>query len=103
MTNMRSFMILLTGVTLPVALLAGAGPPSLDGRVDAAVQRFAPQAVEIRHQVHQNPELGNRERQTAGLVAERLRALGLELKTGIAHTGVVALLEGGKPGPLVAV
>src|SRR5437879_11285922 len=98
MTNMRSFMILLTGVSLPVALAAGAGTPSLDGRVDAAVQRFAPEAIEIRHRVHQNPELGNREGKTADLVAERLRALGLEPKTGIAHTGVVAVLKGGKPG-----
>src|SRR6266568_4997584 len=103
MTNMCRFMILLTGVTLPVALLAGAGAPSLDGRVDAAVQRFAPEAIEIRHHVHQNPELGNRERKTADLVAERLRALGLEPTTGIAHTGVVAVLKGGKHGPLVAV
>ncbi len=63
----------------------------------------APEAVEIRHRLHQNPELGNREEKTAALVAERLRGLGLEVKTGIAHTGVVAMLKGGKPGPLVAV
>jgi len=103
MNKSLAFVILTVGVSLPAALLAGAGPPSLDARVDAAVQRFAPEAVEIRHQVHQNPELGNRERKTAALVAERLRALGLEPRTGIAHTGVVALLKGAKPGPLVAV
>ncbi len=103
MNNSLALVSLTVGVTLPVALLAGAGAPSLDGRVDAAVQRFAPEAIEIRHHVHQNPELGNRERKTADLVAERLRALGLEPTTGIAHTGVVAVLKGGQPGPFVAV
>jgi len=103
MNNSLALVSLTVGVTLPVALLAGAGAPSLDGRVDAAVQRFAPEAIEIRHRVHQNPELGNRERKTADLVAERLRALGLEPTTGIAHTGVVAVLKGGQPGPFVAV
>jgi amidohydrolase len=96
-------LVTVTGVSLAVAFVAGAGAPSLDGRVDAAVQRFAPEAIEIRHHVHQNPELGNRERKTADLVAERLRALGLEPTTGIAHTGVVAVLKGGQPGPFVAV
>src|SRR6185503_8942770 len=47
-------------------------------------------------------ELGNREVRTAGKVAEHLRALGLEVQTGVAHTGVVALIRGGKPGPVVA-
>ncbi len=103
MNNSLALVSLTVGVTLPVALLAGAGAPSLDDRVDAAVQRFAPEAIEIRHHVHQNPELGNRERKTADLVAERLRALGLEPTTGIAHTGVVAVLKGGQPGPFVAV
>ncbi|MGH7544555.1 MAG: M20 metallopeptidase family protein [Gemmatimonadota bacterium] len=75
----------------------------LDRRVDAAVERSAPEIIRIRHRVHENPELGNRERETAALVAEHLRALGLEVRTGIAHTGVVAVLKGGKPGPVVAV
>ncbi len=59
--------------------------------------------IELRHQVHQHPELSNREFETSKLVAERLRALGLEVQTGIAHTGVVGVLKGGKPGPVVAV
>ena len=61
-------------------------------------------ATEVRHQVHQNPELSNREHETAALVAEHLRDLGLdEVRTGIAHTGVVGILRGGRPGPVVAV
>jgi amidohydrolase len=55
-----------------------------------------------RRDIHQNPELGNREFRTSKLVADHLRSLGLEVKTGIAHTGVVAVLRGGKPGPVVA-
>ncbi|HYO11609.1 MAG TPA: amidohydrolase [Thermoanaerobaculia bacterium] len=76
---------------------------ALAARIDQAVERLAPQIVEIRHQLHQNPELSNREVKTAELVAAHLRSLGLEPKTGIAKTGVVALLKGGKPGPLIAV
>src|ERR1700740_403912 len=78
-------------ISLPATLVAKAGPPPLDARVDAAVLRVAPEAVEVRHRLHQNPELGNREEKTAALVAERLRGLGLEVRTGIAHTGVVAV------------
>ena len=58
--------------------------------------------VEWRRDLHQNPELGNREFRTSQKVAEHLRALGLEVKTGIAHTGVVGILRGGKPGPTIA-
>jgi len=71
--------------------------------VDAAVQQFSDGTIQLRHQIHQNPELGNREFQTAQLVAEHLRALGLEVQTGVAHTGVVAILRGGRPGPVIAV
>ncbi len=76
---------------------------SLASRIDQETQRVTPQIVELRHRIHQNPELSNRETQTAELVAVHLRSLGLEPRTGIAKTGVVALLKGGKPGPLIAV
>ena len=59
--------------------------------------------IALRHQIHQHPELGNREFETSKLVAERLRSLGLDVQTGIAHTGVVGTLKGGQPGPIVAV
>jgi len=55
-----------------------------------------------RREIHQHPELGNREFKTAALVAAHLRSLGLEVKTGVAHTGVVAVIRGGKPGPRIA-
>jgi len=65
-------------------------------------QAAEPQVIEWRRHFHEHPELSNREFETAEKVAEELRAMGLEVETGIAHTGIVAHLEGGKPGPLVA-
>lgn len=67
-----------------------------------AAQRLQGRVVEWRRDIHQHPELGNRETRTAALIAEHLRALGLEPKTGIATTGVTAVLRGGKPGPRIA-
>ena len=74
-------------------------PAELDGLAADA----QPQVVEWRRWFHQNPELSNREFQTAERVAEILRGMGLEPQTGIAHTGLVAVIEGGRPGPLVAI
>lgn len=74
-----------------------------DPRIDRAVEQLTPAITEIRHRIHQNPELSNREFETAHLVAEYLRGLGLAVDTGVAHTGVVAILRGGRPGPVVAV
>ena len=55
-----------------------------------------------RRHLHQNPELGNREFKTAAYIVEQLQGFGLEIQTGIAKTGVVAILKGGKPGPVIA-
>ena len=60
------------------------------------------QMLEWRRHLHQNPELSNREFNTASYIEKHLRALGLEVKTGIAFTGVVAVLKGDKPGPILA-
>lgn len=59
------------------------------------------QVVEWRRHFHENPELSNREEETAAYIADYLRSLGLKVETGIAHTGVVGILEGAKPGPVV--
>jgi amidohydrolase len=91
---------------LPLLLAAAAATPAGDSSLQAEADRRAravvPRMVEWRRDFHQHPELGNREVRTAGKVAEHLRALGLEVQTGVAHTGVVALIRGGKPGPVVA-
>jgi amidohydrolase len=69
---------------------------------DAAAKAVEPQVIEWRRHLHANPELSNREVKTADFIAKRLKAMGLEVKTGIAHTGVAALLKGGKPGRTIA-
>lgn len=71
--------------------------------IDEAAAAVQPQVVEWRRWFHQNPELSNREFNTSARIAEILRGMGLEPQTGIAHTGVIALIEGGLPGPLVAI
>ena len=58
--------------------------------------------IEWRHEIHQNPELGNREFETSKKIAKHLTSLGIEVQTGVAHTGVVGLLKGDKPGNVVA-
>ena len=75
----------------------------LAAQIDAAAQAAEARLIAWRRDFHANPELGNREFRTAGIVAEHLRALGFdEVRTGVAHTGVVGLLKGGLPGPVVA-
>lgn len=71
--------------------------------VAALVDKHRAEAIRMREHIHQNPELGNREFKTAELVAEHLTALGIEIRTGVAHTGVVGVLKGGRPGPVVAI
>ncbi|MEM7281587.1 MAG: amidohydrolase [Pseudomonadota bacterium] len=70
--------------------------------VSEFVDGIAPDIIEIRQQIHANPELSNREFETAALITEFLTALDIPVRTGIAHTGVVGTIEGGKPGPVVA-
>ena len=84
-------------LALPRVVSAQASP------LDAVIARVSPQAVAARQSIHRNPELGNREFETAKLIAAHLRSLGMEVKTGVAHTGVVGILRGGRPGPVVAV
>ena len=58
--------------------------------------------IQWRHEIHQNPELSNREFKTSEKVANHLRSLGIEVQTGIAHTGVVGILKGNRPGKVLA-
>ncbi len=97
---MRSFAIAL-------ALLISSAPRlgfAQADKVDEAVETYAAEMIQLRHQIHQNPELGNREFETAKLIAAHLERLGFdEVQTGVAHTGVVGILRGGRPGTVVAV
>ncbi|HKX56893.1 MAG TPA: amidohydrolase, partial [Xanthomonadales bacterium] len=83
----------------PTIVQAEITPEKLD-QLAAAQQD---QVVQWRRWFHANPELSNREVKTAEYIARQLRDLGLEPKTGIAHNGIVALIEGGLPGPMVAI
>lgn len=87
---------ILTGSALALAfpLFAAADAPA----IEAAAKAVEPRVIEWRRHLHANPELSNREVRTAEFIAKKLEAMGLEVKTGIAHTGVAALLKGGKPG-----
>src|SRR3954464_5607254 len=74
---------------------------TLDQRIDDAAAKVESKVIDCRRDIHQHPELGNRETRTSKLVADKLRSLGIEVRTPIAHTGVVGLLKGGKPGRVV--
>jgi amidohydrolase len=66
--------------------------------LESRIERVMPKVVAWRRDIHRHPELSNREVRTAKLVADHLRALGLEVKTGVAHTGVVGVLRGERAG-----
>jgi amidohydrolase len=94
----------LVAIPLSLALLApslGAQSP-LAGEVDRLASGVDARVLEWRRDLHRHPELSNRETRTAALVAGHLRRLGMEVRTGVAHTGVVGVLRGGLPGPVVA-
>lgn len=78
-------------------------PPKskLQSKVETMAEEIVPKVTEWRHHLHQYPELSNREFKTAEYIAAHLESLGLEVQTGVAKTGVVAILKGGKPGPVV--
>jgi len=73
-----------------------------DERIKNDAKSIEDKIVAWRQDIHEHPELSNREFRTAKLVAEHLRSLGIEVQTEVAHTGVVGILKGGKPGPVVA-
>ena len=78
------------------------GQGGLYTMIDQKADAVENQVISWRHDLHQNPELSNREFNTAKKVAAHMRELGLKVETGIAHTGVVGVLETGKPGPVIA-
>lgn len=98
----------VAALALPALLLSAAiaaqDPPAAVQRAEvaAAAGALRDKVVAWRRDIHEHPELGNREFRTAALVADHLRSLGLEPETGVAHTGVTAVLRGGRPGPRIA-
>lgn len=102
-TRLAVCLVLIVGAAStrgPIAAQQTTSP--LSAEIDRLVAASEPQLLEWRRHLHQHPELSNREVETAKYVAEQLRSFGLEPQTGIARHGVVALLTGGLPGPVVA-
>ncbi len=94
---------LLAASGLALALSAGVAAAQVPlERVEAAVAAATPKVVEWRRDLHAHPELGFAETRTAGVVADHLRSLGLEVRTGVGRTGVVGVLRGFRPGRTVA-
>ncbi|MGH8408500.1 MAG: M20/M25/M40 family metallo-hydrolase, partial [Pseudomonas sp.] len=93
---------LLCGVASSAVIAASSGQDSAREEIAAQAKVLEPALLETRRDIHAHPELGNTEKRTAELVAKQLREMGLEVKTGVARTGVVAILKGALPGPTVA-
>ncbi len=99
--NMR-----LSTLALCVATLSGTFAPAVFANTPDAAKLTAnveQKVIEWRRDLHQHPELSNREFRTSKVIAQHLESLGLEVQTGVAHTGVVAILKGAKPGPLIGI
>jgi amidohydrolase len=77
-------------------------PLSFADWIHAAVEKNEAQTIQLRHHIHQHPELGNMEFETSKLVQQQLKSYGIEVKTGFAKTGVIGILKGAKPGPTMA-
>ena len=91
----RSFVLLSFCTTV-------AQTTALKTKINSKSEAVEAKVIEWRRDFHENPELGNREFKTAEKIAQHLRSLGMEVQTGVAKTGVVGILKGGKPGPVVA-
>ncbi len=102
---MRRQNPIVFGALLFASLAAHASPTdglSIRQQISQQAELIEDQVIAWRRDIHQNPELSNREFRTSKLVEEHLLSLGIEVQTGVAHTGVVGLLRGGRPGPVVA-
>jgi amidohydrolase len=97
---MRFLAILALEVLMSATL--DAATTTLDQRIDTASKKVESKVIDCRRDIHQHPELGNRETRTSKIIADRLRELGIEVKTPVAYTGVIGILRGGKPGRVVA-
>jgi amidohydrolase len=94
-------LTLTLAVSAPLVLEAQTAV-GLEKKIRQAVDRAAPELISIRRDIHANPELGLQETRTSAIVADYFRKLGLEVRTGYSVTGVLGILKGGRPGPVVA-
>jgi len=102
-SRMSSSVAVLVWVLMLVTSVRGQTIEGLSpAQIDRCCAGVHEQVIAWRRDLHEHPELSNREIRTAGVVAEHLRRLGLEVRTEVAHTGVVGVLRGGNPGPVIA-
>ncbi|MCJ7611693.1 MAG: amidohydrolase [Candidatus Aminicenantes bacterium] len=101
MTKLRRSLFLLPLFFLALRFDLYPQVQPLDRKIEEIVRAITPDMVALRRDIHAHPELSLEEKRTAALVADRFKALGLEVRTGIGGTGVLAVLRGGKPGPVV--
>lgn len=82
-------------------LLLNAQKTTIESQIESAVNKIEQKCINWRRDFHQNPELSNREFRTSKIIADHLRSLGIEVKENVAKTGVVGILRGAKPGPVI--
>jgi amidohydrolase len=99
---MRKLYFILILFILSIQLHAQSDVAKLKERVSTAADKIETKCITWRRDIHEHPELGNREIRTAKLISAHLKKLGIEVKEGIAKTGVVGILHGGTPGPCIA-
>lgn len=99
---MMKLTIILFSFLSAIQLYAQNNIAAIKQKISAAADKIEPQCIAWRRDFHQHPELSNHEFRTAGIVAAYLKKLGLEVKEGVAKTGVVGILRGNSPGPCIA-
>jgi amidohydrolase len=93
---------LITLVLVCFAIQTFAQTAVLKQQISKKADAIEKKIIDWRRDFHEHPELGNHEFRTSKIIADHLKSLGIEVKTGVAKTGVVGILKGGKPGPVVA-
>ncbi|MBL7722974.1 MAG: amidohydrolase [Chitinophagaceae bacterium] len=99
---MRKTLLSILLLTSTAQLFSQTDITRLKEKMTAAADRIESKCIEWRKDLHMNPELGNREFRTSKIIATHLKSLGIDVKEGVAKTGVVGILKGGKPGPCIA-
>ena len=105
MRHHMKFILIILGCTISTFVMAQkkgqVKPPDLTTKIATLASQHEAQVIEWRRHMHQYPELSNREYKTMAYIAENLKGLDVTIETGMAHTGVVAVLDSGKPGPVI--
>src|SRR5215510_12543672 len=101
-SRLSAFSLFAAGLLVSSPARAQRAPDPLSDEIDRRAQALAAKVTAWRHDIHQNPELSNQEVRTSKLVADHLKSLGIEVRENVGGThGVVGILRGGKPGPVV--